>query len=89
MQHRVVNRAGKPLTRFERTTDTDSLKLAKELYPGVLIELNQELAERSGSILATKEAASQRLVSSKSVWHSHQLNVVLGLWRSLWRLSFP
>ena len=62
MQHRVVNRAGKPLTRFERTTDTDSLKLAKELYPGVLIELNQELAEGSGSILETKKAASQRLV---------------------------
>ena len=62
LQHRVVNRAGKPLTRLERTTGTDSLKLAKELYPGILSELKQELAERAGSILETKEAASQRLV---------------------------
>ena len=54
MQHRVVNRAGKPLTCLERTSDTDSLMLAKELYLGILSELNQLLAERSGWILETK-----------------------------------
>ncbi len=62
LQPRVVNRAGKPLTRLERTTGTDSLKLAKELYPGLLSGLKQELAERAGSLLESKEAASRRLV---------------------------
>jgi len=62
LQHRVVNRAGRPLTRLERSAGTDSLKLAKELYPGILSELKQELAQRAGSILETKEVASQRLV---------------------------
>lgn len=62
LQPRVVNRSGKPLTRLERTTGTDSLKLAKELYPGLLSELKQELAERAGSLLESKEAASRRLV---------------------------
>lgn len=62
LQHRVVNRAGKPLTRLERTTGTDSLKLAKELYPGILCGLKQELARRASSLLETKETASQRLV---------------------------
>ncbi|WP_246833859.1 tyrosine-type recombinase/integrase [Synechococcus sp. CB0101] len=62
LQPRVVNRSGKPLTRLERTTGTDSLKLAKELYPGLLSELKQELAERAGSLLETKEMASRRLV---------------------------
>lgn len=62
LQSRVVNRSGKPLTRLERTTSTDSLKLAKELYPGLLSELKQELAERAGSLLESKETASRRLV---------------------------
>ena len=59
LQPRVVNRSGKPLTRLERTTGTDSLKLAKELYPGLLSELKQELAERAGSLLESKEVASR------------------------------
>lgn len=62
LQPRVVNRSGKPLTRLERTTGTDSLKLAKELYPGLLSELKQELAERAGSLLESKDVASRRLV---------------------------
>lgn len=62
LQSRVVNRAGKPLTRLERTTGTDSLKLAKELYAGLLSGLKQELASRAGSLLESKEVSSKRLV---------------------------
>ena len=61
LQSRVVNRAGKPLTRLERTTGTDSLKPAKELYPGLLSELKQELAERSAT-LEPKDIATARVI---------------------------
>ena len=61
LQPRVVNRAGKPLARLERTTGTDSLKLAKELYPRLLSELKQELAERSAT-LEPRVIATQRVI---------------------------
>ena len=64
LQSRVVNRAGKALTRLERTTGTDSLKLAKELYPAVMSKLRQELAERAGAtLLESKQDASLRVVA--------------------------
>jgi hypothetical protein len=63
LRDRVVNRAGKALTRLERSTGTDSLKRAKELYPGLMSQLRQELAQRSGAaLLETKQAASLRVV---------------------------
>lgn len=62
LRDRVVNRQGKPLTRLERSTGTDSLKLAKELYPKLMSQLRQELAERAGSaLLETKEDAALRV----------------------------
>jgi integrase len=64
LQSRVVNRAGKALTRLERTTGTDSLKQAKELYPAVMSQLRQELAERAGAtLLESKQDASLRVVA--------------------------
>lgn len=63
LQSRVVNRAGKPLTRLERTTGTDSLKRAKELYPAVMSQLRQELANRAGAtLMESKQDASLRVV---------------------------
>jgi integrase len=60
---RVVNRAGNPLTRLERSTGTDSLKQAKELYPKLMSQLRQELAERAGTaLLESKQDAALRVV---------------------------
>jgi hypothetical protein len=60
----VVNREGKALTRLERSTGTDSLKQAKEIYPAVMSQLRQELAARAGSaLLESKQDASLRVVA--------------------------
>ena len=64
LRDRVVNRAGKALTRLERSTGTDSLKQAKEHYPAVMSQLRQELAARAGSaLLESKQDASLRVVA--------------------------
>lgn len=47
LQSLVVNKVGRPLTRLERSTGTDSLKRAKQSYPAVMSQLRQELAQRS------------------------------------------
>lgn len=65
LRGRVVNSKGKPLARLERSTGTDSLKLAKELYPKLMSQLRQELAERAGTaLLETKQDASLRVVGN-------------------------
>lgn len=63
LQSRVVNRAGKPLTRLERSTGTDSIKQARELYPAIRSQLQQELASRAGTaLLESKQDAALRVV---------------------------
>jgi len=64
LRDRVVNSKGKSLTRLERSTGTDSLKLAKERYPKLMTQLRQELAERAGTaLMESKQDASLRVVA--------------------------
>ena len=57
LRERVVNTKGKPLTRLERSTKTDSLALAKRRYPEVMSALKAGLADQAA--VRTETAAEK------------------------------
>ena len=67
MRGRVVSSTGKPLTRLERSTGTDSLSLAKKLYADVMSGLRAELDDRAGGGLETPLASATRAIANRYV----------------------
>ena len=67
MRGRVVSSTGKPLTRLERSTGTDSLSLAKKLYADVMSGLRAELEDRAGGGLETPLASATRAIANRYV----------------------
>jgi len=63
LRGRIVSSTGKPLTRLERSTKTDSLTLAKKHYAEVMTDLRSELEEKAGRNLETPIERTKRWVA--------------------------
>jgi len=64
LRGRIVSSTGKPLTRLERSTKTDSLSLAKRRYSEVMAGLKGELEDKVGRSLETGVERAKRAVAS-------------------------
>ena len=67
MRGRVVSSTGKPLTRLERSTGTDSLSLAKKRYADVMSFLRAELEDRAGGVVEAPVARARRAIANRYV----------------------
>jgi integrase len=78
LRGRIVSSTGKPLTRLERSTKTDSLAIAKKRYAKVMAALRGELEAKAGRNIETGVDRARRAIASAYVQQTsdHYLDAI-------------